>query len=69
LTALTSEHEAAIDDHVDAGGERAFVARKIDRHGCDFLCGAKPAHLLAGERSSIEGVSTVPGQMLLQRMP
>src|SRR5436190_8868430 len=49
LIAWTSEHVAAIDDEVDTGGERAFVAAKIDRHGRDFLCGAEPAHLLAGD--------------------
>src|SRR6185312_11047572 len=43
----TSEHVAAIDDEIDAGGERGFVARKIDRHGRDFVCGAQPPHLLA----------------------
>ena len=47
----------------------------------DFLGGAEPAHRLARDehlaalracgaaRSSIEGVSMVPGQMQLQRMP
>src|SRR5690349_18388712 len=37
----TSEHVAAIDDEVDAGGEGGFVARQVDRHGRDFLCGAQ----------------------------
>src|SRR6266567_2893407 len=49
LIAWTSEHVAAIDDEVDTGGESAFVAPKIDRHRRDFLCGAEPAHLLAGD--------------------
>src|SRR5678815_4173856 len=64
--ACLSEHEAAVDDHVDTGGEGGFVTRKIHRHGCDLLGGAGPA---AAARSSIEGVSTVPGQIALQRMP
>src|SRR6478735_42240 len=42
-----SEHVAAIDDEVDAGGEGALVAAEIDRHGCDLLGGAESAHLLA----------------------
>ena len=73
---------AAVDDDGDAGGERALVAGEIDRERCDFLRGAEPAHRLAARRtsrgrcgpaaaarSSIEGVSMVPGQMQLQRMP
>src|SRR6478736_2313056 len=49
LIAWLSEHVTAIDDEVDAGGERAFVAPQIDRHGRDLLGGAEPAHLLAGD--------------------
>src|SRR4051812_4190251 len=47
--AWMSEHVAAIDEEVDAGGERAFVAPEIDRHGRDFLGGTQPAHLLAAD--------------------
>ena len=65
----------------DAGGEGALVAGQIERERGDFFRGAETAHRLARDehvppvgpaaaaRSSIEGVSMVPGQMQLQRMP
>src|SRR5262245_28982700 len=49
LVVWMSEHVAAVDDEVDAGGERAFVAGEIHRYGRDFVSGAQPAHLLAGD--------------------
>src|SRR5436305_7001931 len=49
FAAWMSEHVAAIDDEVDAGGECAFVAAEIDRHGRDFLGGTEPTHFLAAD--------------------
>src|SRR5579871_3678314 len=49
LVGWLSEHVAAIDDEVDAGGEGGFVAGEIDGHGRDFLGSAEPAHLLPGD--------------------
>src|SRR5262249_10137700 len=45
-----SEHVATVDDEVDAGGECGLIAGKIDGHIGDFLRGAEPAHLLAGDK-------------------
>src|SRR5579871_1423714 len=42
-----SEHVAAVDNEVDAGGEGRFITCEINGHGRDFLGGAEPAHLLA----------------------
>src|SRR5262249_40170085 len=47
LVVWMSEHVAAIDDEVDAGGECGFVAGEIDGHGSDFVRSAQPAHLLS----------------------
>src|SRR5262245_65770909 len=49
LVVWMSEHVAAVDDKVDAGGESAFVAGEIHRQGRDFVSGAQPAHLLASD--------------------
>src|SRR3954471_21442821 len=47
LDCVMSEHVAAVNDEVDAGGEGGFVARQINCHGRDFFSGAQPAHFLA----------------------
>src|SRR5262249_26694307 len=47
LVGWMSEHVAAVDDEVDAGGEGGFVAAEIHGHGRNFLRGAEAPHLLA----------------------
>src|SRR6185295_7018260 len=49
LVEWMSEHVAAVDHKVDAGGESGFIAGKIHGDGSDFLRSAEPSHLLAGD--------------------